>query len=81
MVWADERIKPNYKVSNGKLTVFTPEHGALRLRNAESGQFIVYLPKTVELDTVSLKTDLGGIQIADRKVNSLQAHCDAGTSC
>lgn len=24
MVWADERIKPNYKVSNGKLTVFTP---------------------------------------------------------
>lgn len=78
MVWADERIKPNYKVSNGKLTVFTPEHGALRLRNAESGQFIVYLPKTAELDTVSLKTDLGGIQIADRKVNSLWAHCDAG---
>ena len=48
MVWADERIKPNYKVSNGKLTVFTPEYGALRLRNAESGQFIVYLPKTVD---------------------------------
>ena len=24
MVWVDERIKPNYKVSNGKLTVFTP---------------------------------------------------------
>ncbi len=76
--WCDERLKPDYQVKDGKLSVFTREHGSLGLQRVIGGQVIIYLPETAVLDHVSVKTDLGGIQIADRRITSMQAYCDAG---
>lgn len=78
MSWCDERLKPDYQVKDGKLSVFTRQHGSLGLQRAIGGQVIIYLPETAVLDQVSVKTDLGGIQIADRNITSMQAYCDAG---
>lgn len=78
MSWCDERLKPDYQVKDGKLSVFTRQHGSLGLQRAIGGQVIIYLPETAILDQVSVKTDLGSIQIADRNITSMQAYCDAG---
>lgn len=78
MVWADDQIKPDYEIKNGKLSVFTHQHGSLKLHGASTGRLVVYLPETADLKAVSVRTDMGNIQIADRNMKSLEVYCSLG---
>lgn len=79
LLWYDPQLNPTYRVDNGTLVVTSPEHGKLSFdKEVPNGQIIVYLPEAVHLDKVSVKTDMGSIQIADKEIGVLTIECDAG---